>query len=87
MKLAEWACREGLNMPPRNNNHLVKALHLARQMNLLADRGEAHCQDDGCAVVFGVIRDCAYKIRGTAEREKEAHKMRGLWDPPEGGQS
>jgi hypothetical protein len=27
-----------------------------------------------------VIRDCAYKIRGRAEQEREVHRLRGKWE-------
>jgi len=62
-------------------NHFIKeALENARKLIVLADEGEAHCNDDGCAVLFGVIRDCAYKIRAEAEREKQVHISQGKWD-------
>jgi hypothetical protein len=47
---------------------------------VLADKGDATRQDDGCGVLFGVIRDCAYKLRTQAEREREAHRLRGCWN-------
>lgn len=62
-------------------NELIKqALEKARQLIILADEGEAHCLDDGCAVLYGVVRDCAYKIRAEAEREKQAHIASGKWN-------
>ena len=70
-------------MPSKPNRCLKKALNMARELTILADEGEARCDDDGCAVLYGVIRDCAYKIRGTAEREKEVHRQRGLWEGAE----
>jgi len=53
---------------------------MSRRLTILADEGEASSRDDGCAVLYGVIRDCAYKIKGRAEREKEVHKVLGIWD-------
>ena len=61
------------------NDFVRQALDYARELIILADEGEAQCNDDGCAVLYGVVRDCAYKIRAEAEREKEAHKARGSW--------
>ena len=69
-------------MPTKSNRFLKKALDMSRELTILADEGEARCCDDGCAVLYGVIRDCAYKIRGTAEREKETHKRMGMWEGP-----
>ena len=62
------------------NENIRRALELARRLTLLADRGEAQSKDDGCAVLYCVIRDCAYKIRGRAEGERDAHRMIGIWD-------
>ena len=65
----------------RSSSRLIeKSLELARQLTILADQGEARCTDDGSAVLLGVIRDCAYKIRGRAEQEREVHRLRGQWD-------
>jgi hypothetical protein len=61
------------------NRHIRETLDLARQLTVLADHGETDSRDDGCAVLYGVVRDCAYKIRGQAELEKERHKLRGMW--------
>ncbi len=56
------------------SKNIRKALDLARHLVILADKGEAHCKDDGCVALYGVIRDCAYKIRDSAERELKIHK-------------
>ena len=63
-------------MAERCNDNILKALALARQLIILADEGETHAKDDSCAVLYGVIRDCAYKIRHQAERERQAHMAR-----------
>lgn len=61
------------------NKKLKECFEAARNLTILADEGEANSTDDGCAVLYGVIRDCAYKIRAQAEREREAHKTQGKW--------
>ena len=61
------------------NDHIREALELTRRLTILADEGEAASEDDGCAVLYGVIRDCSYKIRTRAEREREVHQARGMW--------
>ena len=65
------------------NKQIRKALEICRELMILADEGDVCMEDDGCGVLFGVVRDCAYKIRGEAEREREAHKAKGLWDEPD----
>jgi hypothetical protein len=62
------------------NQHILQALELARRLTILADQGEGAAEDDSCVVLYGVVRDCAYRIRRLAEREREAHIARGLWD-------
>jgi len=53
---------------------------MARRLTALADDVDATCDGDGCSVMSGVIRDCAYKIRNRAEQEREVRRMLGLWD-------
>ena len=67
-------------MLSKANEHIREAIDLAGDLTKLADVGEADGTDDGCAVLFGVVRDCAYRIRGRAEQEREAHRSLGRWD-------
>ena len=57
---------------------IAEALVLVGQMNELADKGHEVSEDDGCLLLYGIIRDCAYRIRGEAQKELEKHKARGL---------
>ena len=61
------ACDESLN----------KTLELTRTMLILADEGDAVREDAGCGVLYGVLRDAAYKIKQIAENEREAHIRKG----------
>ncbi len=47
---------------------------IARHLTDLADRADAARTDTGCGVLFGVVRDCGYKILREAERERRAHR-------------
>ena len=67
-------------MKVRCNRNIRDTLELARKMIILADKGDLDSEDDGCRVLYGVVRDCAYKIRAQAEREREAHKSKGKWE-------
>lgn len=59
----------------------IKAtLNLVQQMLDLADQGDDQREDSGCGILFGVVRDSAYKIRQLAEKEREAHIRKGWWD-------
>jgi hypothetical protein len=45
----------------------------------LADQGDADREDTGCGVLYGVLRDSAYKIQQLAEKEKGRHQAKGWW--------
>ena len=59
------------------NKYILKALEVAKALMDTANKGEATSDDDGCRILFGVMRDCAYKIRNQAERECQVHKAKG----------
>jgi len=65
-----------IHQPTRN---VLFALDLAKEMTNLADVMEDCLTDDGCRVLYGVIRDAAEKIRKRAAQEKELHQARGEW--------
>jgi len=61
-------------------DEIIKStLELVKSMLDLADAGDAEREDPGCGVLYGVLRDSAYKIKKLAEAEKEAHKRKGWW--------
>jgi len=63
-----------------HNQNIIKVLRLSRDMMVLADRGDEMRQDIGCGVLYGTLRDTAYKLRALAEQEVEQHKRTGRWD-------
>lgn len=76
------------------NACLKKILELAAAMLALADAGDAARQDIGCGVLYGVLRDSAYKLKRLAEAELKAHQRQSqgedgakgrLTGPPEPG--
>jgi hypothetical protein len=48
-------------------------------MLALADRGDAEREDVGCGILYGILRDAAYKIRKAAEAERQNHMEKGWW--------
>ena len=58
---------------------IKKTLSLAHKMLEVADEGDEVREDSGCGVLYGVLRDAAFKIRKLAEAEREAHKSKGWW--------
>jgi hypothetical protein len=80
MEVAIIYIEVGKNMIGVSEKNMVvkQALDAAIKLNALADQVEDQCSDNGCYVVCGVIRDCAHKIKGTAEREIELHRRQGF---------
>jgi hypothetical protein len=70
-------------MDQKCNENICEALRLAQELLRLADQGDTFREDVGCGVLYGTIRDCAYKIRALAETEIEAHKKKKQWTIPE----
>jgi len=62
------------------NDNLRRALELTREMLALSDEGDRDRDDAGCAILYGVLRDAAYRIRKMAEEECHRHKEAGKWD-------
>ncbi len=56
---------------------ILKTLEIADRMNEIADEGDRTREDSGCGVLYGVLRDSAYKIRRLAEEEREVHLAQG----------
>ena len=65
-------------MKPCNRN-ILETLHLVEEMIALADRGDEDREDVGCGVLYGVLRDSAYKLKRMAEEEKRSHQEKGWW--------
>jgi hypothetical protein len=66
-------------MPPANEC-LKKTLELADLMLEVADAGDAARQDIGCGVLYGVLRDSAYRIKQLAQAVREAYLKKGGWE-------
>jgi hypothetical protein len=66
------------------NQHIMRTLQLADEMICLADQGENAREDNGCGILFGVLRDSAYKLKKLAEAERRNHVRKGWWPADEG---
>ncbi len=55
------------------DDNLKNLISLCGQMLDLADRGDAERTDAGCGVVYGTLRDSAYKMRQMAKSELQKH--------------
>ena len=66
----------GEDVKPCDEN-IKKTLELAKNMINLAEKGDADREDDGCGILYEVLRDLAYEIKQIAESEKEKHIKKG----------
>lgn len=62
------------------NENLLKTIRLTREMLALADEGDRDRNDDSCGIIYGILRDSAYRLRNLVEVECEKHKTAGKWD-------
>ena len=53
-----------------NKKLITDAIKLAEEMLRMAENGILSCKDDSCLLLYGIIRDCGYKIRKTVEEEQ-----------------
>ena len=67
----------------RCDENLKKTLILVDSMIELANEGDASREDIGCGILFGIMRDAAYRLKKLAEEEKRKHIRKGWWNETE----
>lgn len=70
-------------MNTSSNDNLVRLLKLTQEMLALADEGDRDRTDDACGIIYGVLRDSAYRLRNMAADECRRHQSLGKWTPRE----
>ncbi|EFK08201.1 conserved hypothetical protein [delta proteobacterium NaphS2] len=58
---------------------IKNTIAISERMLKIADQGDMVREDNGCGILYGVLRDSAYKIKKLAEAEKIAHIKKGWW--------
>jgi hypothetical protein len=71
--------REALKSCDQN---IQRTILLTQEMIRLADQGDAEREDVGCGILYGILRDSAYKLWRMAEEEKKRHQAKGWWQVP-----
>jgi hypothetical protein len=61
------------------DRNIKSTIQLAKEMIELANKGDIDREDNGCGILYGILRDCAYKLKQLAESEKENHIKKGWW--------
>ena len=62
------------------NEAIEATIKLTETMLSLSDRGDQVREDSGCGILYGILRDSAFKIRKAAEAEKESHIKNKKWE-------
>lgn len=62
------------------NENIRKTLNLVEKMIALANSGDEDRDDVGCGILYGILRDSAYRIKKIAEEEVKTHEKKGKWD-------
>jgi len=71
---------EFFRMPQKPcDKNIIKALELADEMILLAQKGDEEREDSGCGILYGVLLDSGFKLRQLARKERTAHINKGWW--------
>lgn len=65
----------------RNAHEQIRSiLEMADRMIVISEHGFSCCDDDGCLLLNGLVRESAYRLRDAAERELEHHGAQGNRD-------
>lgn len=69
-----------INVSKPYNSNILKVLKLSQEMLSLAEQGDSFRQDRSCGVIYGILRDSAYRLQILAAKEVELHRRMGSWD-------
>jgi hypothetical protein len=70
--------KKAIAVKPCDTN-INRTLKLVDEMIALADQGDVEREDVGCGIMYGILRDAAYRLKKIAEQEKKAHQQKGWW--------
>lgn len=68
------------------DKNIKETFKLVDLMIDLANRGDEEREDVGCGIIYGILRDSAFKIKKLADQEKAAHIRKGWWVDKSGHQ-
>jgi hypothetical protein len=59
----------------KDSTNVKRLAQVASELIAVADKGHDECLDENCVSLFGLAKDCGYRLRTAAEREIAAHEM------------
>lgn len=63
-------------MKQNPDEQICSIVELADRMIAISEQGFGACADDGCLLLNGMVRECAYRIRDAAELERKVHSRK-----------
>jgi len=67
-------------MSSPSNENLRRVKRMTNEMLALADDGDQHRADPSCGILYGILRDMAYRLRHLVDDECARHKEEKRWD-------
>lgn len=58
--------------------HLQESLKLADRMIALSFQGDQDREDNGCGIIYGVMRDAGFRLKHLVSREIEHHRQKSV---------
>ena len=62
------------------NDNLRSVRRLTNEMLALADKGDSSREDVSCGIIYGILRDAAYRLRRMVDDECDRHEEEKKWD-------
>lgn len=56
--------------------HLQESLKLAERMIALSFQGDQDREDNGCGIIYGMMRDAGFRLKHLVNREIENHRQK-----------
>lgn len=60
-------------MKQKSDVQIRSILELTDRMIVISEQGFGSCDDYGCLLLNGLVRECAYRLRDAAELERMVH--------------
>lgn len=65
-------------MPDKADDHFQTIMDLSDQLVAVSEVGFSCFDHEGCLLLNGIVRDCAFRLRDAAEIERKAHQTKGI---------
>ena len=62
------------------DDHFQTIHDLADRLLAVSELGFSSFDHDGCLLLNGIVRDCAFRLRDAAETERKSHQTEGVWN-------